>query len=174
MNIRIELQDQEARGTLRRLTNIGTDLSPITSTIAAHLKRITEDAFKEEKDPATDEPWANLSGVTLEKRKKSGHVNRAGRAKKLQVTRHLLDSIVADHDSNSAVVGTNLKYAATHQFGALKGQYGFFAFDTRAGAFEVPWGDIPARPFLGISTSDQKDIEGLVIRHLNKIIYRKS
>ena len=63
-------------------------------------------------------------------------------------------------------MGTNLVYATTHQFGALKGQFGFAAFDTRAGAFEIPWGDIPARPFLGISA----DTEGQVVDAIGDLL----
>jgi phage gpG-like protein len=41
-------------------------------------------------------------------------------------------------------------YAAVQQFGAAKGAFG----RTSRGA-PIPWGNIPARPFLGISAEDE-------------------
>ena len=168
MNIDIKLQDKELQERVQRLVKSGQDLSPATAAIAAHLKAVTEQAFQDERDPSTGEPWAELSEVTLERRKKAGAVSRSsGSAKKLQVKRNLLNSIVADYDAHSAYVGTNLKYATTHQYGAIKGQFGFAAFRTRDGAFEVPWGDIPARPFLGLPDQgpDVDKVTDILRRH---------
>jgi len=51
------------------------------------------------------------------------------------------------------------------QFGAKKGQFG----KTRRGA-PIPWGNIPARPFLGVSVSDRSDILAILAEHLRKAI----
>ena len=69
----------------------------------------------------------------------------------------LLDSIANVSRGSDAIVGYNLIYATTHQFGAEKG-----AFGTTSRGGPIPWGDIPARPFLGISDDDRRDIEKLV------------
>lgn len=45
-------------------------------------------------------------------------------------------------------------YAGTHRFGALKG-----AFGTTSRGVPIPWGDIPARPFLGLSEADCAEIK---------------
>ena len=165
MNIRIELQDQELRYALRRLVAFGHDLSPVTAEVAAHILRVTEDAYEQERDPATGEAWAPLSEITLRRREKSGHVG-SDRAKKLQVSRNLLDSIVADFDASAAVVGTNLIYATTQQFGAERGKFGRGEFKTREGSFPIPWGDIPARPFLGVSPDDERSITDIIADHI--------
>ena len=78
MNIRIELRDRELRRALSDLVTAGTNLSPATREIAALLKRITEDAFEHEADPATGEAWAPLSDVTAS-RPPDG--NKKGRAR---------------------------------------------------------------------------------------------
>ena len=170
MDIRITLQDQDARATLQRLVDLGTDLSPITGAIAAHLKSVTEEAFEGERDPATGEPWPDLAEATLSRRSRSGNISRTtGTAGKLQVGRRLLDSIVADHDHNTAVAGSNLEYATTHQFGAKQGQFGTGTFKTRTGTFPIPWGDVPARPFLGIGKDDEEAITRLIVRHMERL-----
>lgn len=164
MDIKVEIQDTEVRAALRRLVAAGTDLSPAMRSIANYLQAVTEKAFATETDPATGDPWDDLSDATLARRAKSGHINRdSGAARKLQVTRNLLDSINPDYDSATAVVGTNLAYAATHQFGAGRGEFGA----TKHGA-PIPWGDIPARPFLGTSPSDLDHITGILADHIRK------
>ncbi len=54
-------------------------------------------------------------------------------------------------------IGSPSIYAGTHQFGAAKGAFG----STSKGA-PIPWGDIPARPFLGLSDADEADIRDLI------------
>ena len=165
VNIRIDLDDKELRATLSRLVAFGHDLSPVTAEIAAHILRVTGDAFEQERDPATGSAWAPLSEVTLRQREKSGHVGSDG-AKKLQASRNLLKSIVADFDAESAVVGTNLVYATTQQFGAERGEFGHGQFKTKKGSFPIPWGNIPARPFLGVSPEDERAITDIISDHV--------
>lgn len=50
-------------------------------------------------------------------------------------------------------VGSPMIYASTQHFGASRGAFG----SNRRGS-PIPWGDIPARPFLGISAEDREDI----------------
>lgn len=45
-------------------------------------------------------------------------------------------------------IGSTMIYAATQQFGAKKRQF----------QGKAPWGDIPARPFLGLSDQDRNNI----------------
>jgi len=60
-------------------------------------------------------------------------------------------------------VGSVLEYAAVQQFGAKKGAFG----RTRRGA-PIPWGDIPPRPFLGLSDADRRSILDLIAEHLDE------
>jgi phage gpG-like protein len=59
-----------------------------------------------------------------------------------------------------------MEYAATQQYGARRGEFGTGSYKTRKGTFPMPWGDIPARPFLGFSDDDQAIILGIVRRYL--------
>lgn len=61
----------------------------------------------------------------------------------------LKNSIYSRYDSDAAYVYTAVKYAPTHQFGARQGQYGR---SRRNGP--IPWGDVPARPFMLIQDED--------------------
>lgn len=91
----------------------------------------------------------------------------------------LRQSITSDYDANSAVAGTNLVYATTHQFGAKKGAFGSYVQEAAIGGrraiadesqlaraaisgsvrqVPIPWGDIPARPFLGVSDETSTQI----------------
>ncbi|MDO5087983.1 MAG: phage virion morphogenesis protein [Comamonadaceae bacterium] len=58
-------------------------------------------------------------------------------------------------------VGSPMVYAAAHQYGARQGSFG----RTRRGG-PIPWGTIPARPFLGLSATDQAQIVQLVRSYL--------
>ncbi len=167
-DFRIQVEDQQVRNALQRLITAGTDLSPVTRVIATHLKSITEEAFAKEQDPATGKPWAPLSAVTLRRRAKSGNIS-AGGAQKLQVSRNLLGSILADYDATTASVGTNLVYATTQHYGAKQGQFGRGNYRTRQGSFPIPWGDIPPRPFFGLNSQHQDEITDTIADHIRQL-----
>lgn len=73
---------------------------------------------------------------------------RHGGQSKLESTGALVDSINAFADRQTAGWGTNLKYAATHQFGRDA---------------------IPARPFLGVSESDAQELLDLAEDWLDRL-----
>ena len=151
--IRIEYKDQQVRTALNRLLRAGTDLSPTMKKVAGHLAASARQSFEREAAP-DGTPWKKLSPVTIARRKKSGHTP----IKILRSNADLKRSIVADWDRTSAEVGTITKYATTHQFGAEKGEFG----STKHGA-PIPWGNIPARPFLGVNTQQEQHIQQAVL-----------
>lgn len=57
----------------------------------------------------------------------------------------------------TVLVGACKEYAAVHQFGAKQGEFG----RTRRNA-PIPWGDIPARPFIGLSAEDISELSQLI------------
>lgn len=59
--------------------------------------------------------------------------------------------------AHSVEAGSPLIYAGTHQFGAEKGSFGSTAKGT-----PIPWGDIPARPFLGLSDADRDELTDIL------------
>lgn len=98
--------------------------------IANSLLTIVDDNFDNEGRPG----WAGLSIVTLAKRKPGKILFQTGALRR---------SIVTSVSQSEVTIGTNDPKAPTHQFGAKQGEYGK---SSRNGP--LPWGNIPARPFL--------------------------
>ena len=113
--------------------------------------------------------WKPLSPVTLARRKGTKVLMRQGFAG------GLAGSIHSRAYSDRVTVGTNKVYAATHQFGAKKGSFGIVEAHVREHVrklkngrevrvrahtrrMKLPWGDIPARPFLMVQDEDWEDI----------------
>ena len=165
VDIKIEYDDREVRRALERLAAAGRDLTPAMREIAAALEGAAEDAFEQKQSP-DGEPWADLSDVTKARRGKRGKWP----GPILQVDRRLYGSLTSRYDADSAEAGTNLAYASTHQFGAEQGEFGF-SFH-RGYPTAIPWGDIPARPFLGRSDDLDAEILDAIERHLGTALRR--
>lgn len=71
-------------------------------------------------------------------------------------TRGLMSTINYRAENDSVVIGSPMIYAAVQQFGAKRREFG-----------RAPWGDIPARPFLGISVDDRSSILDLISEYLD-------
>lgn len=67
-------------------------------------------------------------------------------------------------DKNSVEFGSNAIQSAVMQFGASKGEFG-----QAANGSSLPWGDIPARPFIGISDEDENNLALELEEHLERI-----
>lgn len=152
MSIEIVHNAGEITAALNRLLARGNDLTEPMAAIAAVMESATEEAFANQADPTTGVPWAPLSDTTQTQRSKQG----SWPGQVLQVSGGLAASIESQSDSHSASIGTNKIYAPVHFFGASKGEFGNGA----------PWGDIPARPFLGLSNEDENDILGILDQFL--------
>ncbi len=78
-------------------------------------------------------------------------------------TARLKNSIGYEASPEMVVVGTSDVKAGTHQHGAAQGSFG-----TSKRGGPLPWGDIPARPFIGISEADEKEAKACVVRHVGR------
>ncbi len=84
----------------------------------------------------------------------------------LMDTMKLFDSIVYSVSGGQVSAGTNDIRAGTLNFGARKGQYGAMSNGT-----PIPWGNIPARKFIGVSSAGQvkvRDVIGRFVRRLSQ------
>lgn len=81
--------------------------------------------------------------------------NRAGNKKPLIGESRTLSTTIRYVlvGQDGLMVGTGTKYGAVQHFGAKKGAFG----QTRHGA-PIPWGDIPARPWAGMSDADAREV----------------
>lgn len=161
MSVRLDAEIKRLSKTLKNLENV--NFKGINKNIAVGLKNSTMERFEKEKSP-TGKKW--------EKRK-------YGNSKKkiLSKTNTLIGSINVKADSKMATAGTNLEYAATHQFGAknrrikathcklLKFKIGNRWISTK----EVTI-NIPARPFLGISEEDKEEIKDVLEHYIERAI----
>lgn len=64
------------------------------------------------------------------------------------------------------MIGSGQEYAAVHQFGAKAGSL-WQGRDKRGRRAKSPWGDIPARPYLGLSKQDEQSILDIVQDYLH-------
>lgn len=77
-------------------------------------------------------------------------------------SRQLSQQIIKQASRTGVTIGSNRIYAATQQFGAKKGSFGS---DSRGRS--IPWGDIPARPFLGLDDNDRAAIRDAFLDYLD-------
>ena len=162
--IDIQYDDRAVRQALADLRRASTHLRPAMQQIAGALESAVEDAFEREQSPDRT-PWAALRSSTQARRTK--RKSWPGRILDESGGRGLVGSITSSADATTAVAGTNKVYAATHQFGARKGEFG----RTRRG-HPIPWGDIPARPFLGRSAALDAEILDIVSQHFAAALRR--
>ena len=162
IEINAKIDDQEVKALLRRIQRNLGDLTPAHKIIGATVRTSVIRNFEKGGRPRK---WAPHSKTTEARR---------GRGAKVLMKQGLgggmAGSVNFRASRNSVAIGTNKKYAAVHQFGAKKGSFGTVTANIRAhlrkgvkvGAhtrkMKLPWGDIPARPFLMVQDEDWSEI----------------
>lgn len=106
--IEIEIDESRFDAVMTRVRALMNDASPITSLIAQSMWEAVEDNFAQQGRPK----WLGLAPSTQKSRRFD-----AASDKILTRRGRLLSSIVRSNDATSARVGTNVVYAAIHQFG---------------------------------------------------------
>jgi phage virion morphogenesis protein len=153
--IQFEIDSKAVLAALSSLQDRAENMTELMSDLAGILEDASERAFQKERDPTTGAPWAELSETTKQRRDDP-------LAKILQDSGSLVGSLDSEHDSKSAIVGFSEKYAAIQHFGATKGEFG-----TTSRGSAIPWGDIPARPILGLGDQDISEIDSVVQRYIS-------
>lgn len=136
--------------------------------IGKELAETTRLRFRNQAGP-DGKPWAALKPGTLARRRKG---KGTGGAKALLDTGRLRGSITYRAGEGWVEVGTNTIYASTHQFGAKRGAYGSFSIVKTRRVIQIPWGDVPARPFLGLSQADRQAVLDIVRESLERATTR--
>ena len=147
---------------LKSIETKSKNYKPLLEKIGKDMKTKTAMNFRSQKSP---------DGVSWEKSKRDGQT--------LSDTGALRGSITYSTDSSSVAVGTNLKYATTMHYGAKKGSLGsgranVKSFTRKNGVkvkthtrrFISPWGNIPARPFIGIGKSMEKKYKKMIKEYI--------
>jgi phage virion morphogenesis protein len=153
----IDFNDREIQTYLGRVAGRLENPRELLAEIGDELTDSTMRRFGTSTGP-DGERWAPNTETTLalylDGRGKSAS---ASTKKPLVADGNLASTIAWQLDGADAVlIGSPQKYAGVQQEGATKGSLG-------GGA---PWGDIPARPFLGVSDDDARTILDLVDDYL--------
>ena len=135
--IEIKLDNKEIESRLLDLAKRSENLRPLMKNIAGVFAYSTEENFKEEGRP---DKWTELSESTIKQRTK----NKQWPGMILQISGQLASSVNTYYDDDSAVMGSNLEYAAIHQLGGQAGKNKSV--------------EIPARPYLQLTPDDFEEI----------------
>ena len=135
--IEIKIDNNDVERKLLELAQKGENLRPLMKNIAGIFASATEENFKNEGRP---DKWTELSEATKKQRTKQ----KKWPGQILQVSGQLASSISTQYDDESAVIGSNLDYAAIHQLGGQAGK------NKKV--------EIPARPYLKLTDDDFEEI----------------
>ena len=135
--IQIKIDNNDIERKLLELAQKGENLRPLMKNIAGIFASATEENFKNEGRP---DKWTELSEATKKQRTKQ----KKWPGQILQVSGQLASSISTQYDDESAVIGSNLDYAAIHQLGGQAGKNKKVT--------------IPARPYLKLTDNDFKEL----------------
>jgi phage virion morphogenesis protein len=153
---------------IRNLEPSHQDLKTLNSRLGMVLEQSTKERFEEEKDPDGG-AWEPLAASTVEARAKRRTKGRyktkrgqiSARARRimeqaaiLKDTGRMMRSITHKARPEGVAVGTNLVQGGIHQFGGKAGR-----------GKKV---EIPARPYLGISTPDKEDIQNVLVEFIEE------
>ena len=135
--IEIKIDNKEVESRLLDLAQRSENLRPLMKNIAGIFAYSTEENFKNEGRP---DKWTELSESTIKQRTK----NKQWPGMILQISGQLASSVNTYYDDDSAVMGSNLEYAAIHQLGGQAGKNKSV--------------EIPARPYLQLTPDDFEEI----------------
>lgn len=133
----VKIENKEVETRLLDLAQRSENLRPLMKNIAGIFAYSTEENFKNEGRP---DKWTELSESTIKQRTK----NKQWPGMILQVSGQLASSVNTYYDNDSAVIGSNLEYAAIHQLGGQAGRNKSV--------------EIPARPYLQLTPEDFEEI----------------
>lgn len=168
--IRVEIDSVDAQAAFARLRQQLTTMRPLMQDLGEHLVEATKRRFETSTAPDGSR-WALNAETTYLRylgrfqggEGVDGRLNAKGAARAaakkplIGETRALSTSINYLAGDQFVEIGSPMVYAAVQQFGA------------KARSFtggKSPWGDIPARPFLGLSGEDEAEIGRTVSRYL--------
>ncbi len=173
--VTLTIDDAQVKAVLARIAERGANLQPALSAIGSLIKESIRTNFAEGGRPT---PWQPIK-------------NRDGQP--LRDTGRLMNSITKRVAKSEVTVGTNVVYAAVHHFGAKRGSFGTKTVTVKphtrlinqvfgrplakpkkiqVGAhprsMALPWGDIPARPFMLVQDEDLVEIKEYLSRYITE------
>ena len=153
----IEFDGTLASNALSRAMALLGDVTPIMRDYGEYLLISHRDRFQRQVSPAGT-PWAPLSPEYQAQKKKNA-------SRILVLEGFLANTLRYNAGPDGLEFGTNRPYGAVMQYGAAQGAFG----RTRRGG-PIPRGDIPARPWLGHSAADDRELVDITQDHLQAAI----
>lgn len=165
--IRADWDDREVMRALSALESAGHRPEVLLKPIGQALVRGTQDRFMDAEDP-DGHAWEPLNPVYEAMKQGPGILRESG------MRGGLMSSITFEVSGHSVAVGSAKIYAAVHQEGATirpKISGGLLFLQSWDGKV---WGvaeevTIPARPYLGISASDEREVQEVVTTVLRRV-----
>lgn len=148
MVIRLEIVNDQITPALKRVNAAFDNPLPLYQDLGEYLVKSTTDRFPTGRAP-DGSVWAPKSPATLAAYG-ARKTNRLDRRPLFGPSGALSSTINYQAFPDRIEWGSPMIYAAVQQFGAAQGAFGR---TKRNGP--IPWGNIPARPFLGISAEDE-------------------
>lgn len=162
MKIDLALNDRDLRAALSEAIRAGQDLTPAMRSIGDALVNSTRERFRNEEAPDGTR-WAELSDTTTKRRKYPG--------KNILTQEGFLGgaSISSDAGPDFVEVGSSSIKANVLHFGAKAGEFGGVRTSLPGRSFfqRIPWGDIPARPFVGLSDADETIVRREILDYIS-------
>ncbi len=184
VGIELEVNDKEVQQMLGQIAKRIGNPEPALKVIGGIIRTSVVRNFEKGGRP---DKWEKHSKLTEARRGKGAPI-----LIKQGFEGGLMGSISVKTEKDSVIVGTNKEYAAVHQFGADKGSFGTFAVKVKpferkitqafgkplkGGAkavkvgehtrnVKLPWGDIPARPFMMIQYEDWTEMQAMLAEYI--------
>lgn len=168
--IEVDVTTDTLRPALAKAQKALDDLTPLLQAIGRLMVESTKDNFRTGTAPDST-PWAPRSQTTLDAYAARGETPKGGPL--VGVSKMLSERISHEVDPAGVSWGSSMAYAAVMQFGAAQGQFGARIGKDKNGRdffMTIPWGDIPARPFLGIGPEDESAILETIEDYLQDLI----
>lgn len=136
----------------------GTRWAPNSQVTILQYLRVKSGRYEGRKRIGTKDGYFYKKGEKKGKLAADGRSAIMSKRPLIGETGSLASQIFKRFDSDGALlIGSTMKYAAVQQFGARQHQF-------KGG--KTPWGDIPPRPFLGISERDKSTILDIIAQGL--------
>ncbi|WP_417423594.1 phage virion morphogenesis protein [Hoeflea sp.] len=165
VSITMQVRDAEVRRGFRQLERMMANTTPVMAAIGTGLVGSTHMRFVTQTDPE-GQAWAALNSGYAAQKRNSRILSESGR---------LRDSINSRPGNDEVLVGTNVIYAAIHQFGGdiVPKSASHLWFRIGGALIKASKVTLPARPFLGISSEDEAMISETVFGFLERYSTRR-
>ena len=162
--IKLEFNHAPIFDRLERAAALLDDLTPVHQRIGEYMIDATRQRFRRGEAPDGSR-WQPKKPATIARYLERGDGHRPKPL--IGPSGRLGREIAMFAGRNMVELGSSLEYSAVMQNGAAKG-----AFGSDAAGRPIPWGTIPARVWLGISDTDERNILDIVDEHLGDAIDR--